>query len=303
VANLGPGFDALGMALNIYNTIELEETGSGLLIEISGEGERDLPVNEDNLVARAVEKLFEGCSYRLAGWRLRMENNIPLERGLGSSAAAIVGGLVAANAMAGNPFSEQQILSRAIAIEGHPDNVAAALLGGVVVVVRDTQVAIEDDALADEHEYLYTSFYPPEGLVVYAVVPGFRLSTDVARRVLPEQVSLRDTVFNIGRVALLAMALRDGRWEQLGVAVQDRLHQPYRAHLIPGLNEMLETAPQAGAYGAFLSGAGPTVVALGPPGSQAGEEIRRIFHNHGVEARVLELQPSLHGAYVDFDSA
>jgi homoserine kinase len=303
VANLGPGFDALGMALNMYNTVELEETGSGRLIEISGEGERDLPGNGDNLVARAVDKLFEGCSYHPSGWRLRMENSIPLQRGLGSSAAAIVGGMVAANAMAGNPFSEQQILSRAIAMEGHPDNVAAALLGGVVVVVRNTHDSVGDAALTGECEYLYTSFCPPEGLMVYAVVPGFTLSTEVARSVLPEQISLRDTVFNIGRVALLAMALRDGRWEQLGAAVQDRLHQPYRAHLIPGLNEMLVAAPLAGAYGAFLSGAGPTVVALGPPCSQAGEEVLRIFHDHGFEARVLELQVSPRGAYVEFNSA
>lgn len=297
MANLGPGFDTLGMALNLYNTVELEETSTGRRIEVAGEGEQALPRNENNLVAQAINKLFKSASCSFSGWSLRLENNIPLQRGLGSSAAAIVGGLVAANFLAGNPFSREQILSLAIELEGHPDNVAAALLGGVVVIVRNESSCTDNSGAVND--YLYSCFYPPRGLKIYAVVPEFTLSTKLARSVLPEQVPLKDAVFNLGRVALLITALRDGNWEQLGLAVQDRLHQTYRAHLIPGLEEMFQSARLAGAFGTFLSGAGPSVVALGPAGSRAGEEICRVFQDHGIEARVLELQPSSQGAYIE----
>jgi homoserine kinase len=141
VANLGSGFDAMGMALNLYNVVELEETDAGYQIEMTGEGEQTLPRDQSNLVAQAISRLFEVTSHQISGWRLRLTNNIPLQSGLGSSAAAIVGGLVAANAVAGYPLSLKQILSQAIALEGHPDNAAAALLGGVVVIVPQTMQA------------------------------------------------------------------------------------------------------------------------------------------------------------------
>jgi homoserine kinase len=292
VANLGSGFDAMGMALNLYNVVELEETGNGYQIEVGGEGEQALPRDTGNLVAQAISRLFEVVSYPAAGWRLYLKNAIPLQSGLGSSAAAIVGGLVAANAIAGYPLSLKQVLSLAIAMEGHPDNAAAALLGGVVVIVP-----AESDAAAPE--YLYTCFKPPAGLVVYTVIPEYTLSTKMARNILPEQVSLKDAVFNLARAAMLVMALRDGDWDKLDAATQDRLHQPYRAHLIQGLEEMFQAARLAGAYGAFLGGAGPSVVALGPPGSKAGEVMRKVFLANGAEARVLELQPSPYGAYAE----
>jgi homoserine kinase len=300
VANLGSGFDAMGMALNLYNVVELEETGAGYQIEVAGEGEQVLPRDKSNLVAQAINRLFEVSSHPASGWRLYLSNNIPLQSGLGSSAAAIVGGLVAANAVAGYPLSLKQILSQAIALEGHPDNVAAALMGGVVVIVPEENAAADNASAAPD--YLYTCFKPPAGLVAYTVIPGFTLSTSLARHILPEQVSLKDAVFNLARAAMLAMALRDGDWDKLGTAMQDRIHQPYRAHLIEGLEEMLQAARLAGAYGAFLGGAGPSVVALGPPGSKAGEVMRKVFMAHGAEARVLELQPSPFGAYAEIST-
>jgi homoserine kinase len=300
VANLGSGFDAMGMALNLYNVVELEETGAGYQIEVAGEGEQVLPRDKSNLVAQAINRLFEVSSHPASGWRLHLSNNIPLQSGLGSSAAAIVGGLVAANAVAGYPLSLKQILSQAIALEGHPDNVAAALMGGVVVIVPEENAAADNASAAPD--YLYTCFKPPAGLVAYTVIPGFTLSTSLARHILPEQVSLKDAVFNLARAAMLAMALRDGDWDKLGTAMQDRIHQPYRAHLIEGLDEMLQAARLAGAYGAFLGGAGPSVVALGPPGSKAGEVMRKVFMAHGAEARVLELQPSPFGAYAEIST-
>jgi len=286
-ANLGPGFDALGMALKLYNTVELEETGgSGFQIEITGEGEDLLPRDEGNLVARAVDKLFHKVNYSLQGWKVRLENKIPLQRGLGSSASAIVGGLLAANAVAGSPFSQRELLAQAIEIEGHPDNVAAALLGGIVAVAEQ------------DGNYFYTSFTPPKELVIYAVIPNFTLSTKAARSVLPQLVPMKDVVFNLGRVALLISILKEGNWDLLTVALKDRIHQPYRSRLIPGMTEAFEAAEQAGAYGAVLSGAGPTLIAFGPPGLEIGEAMGRVLRTYGIEAEARKLEPSLRGAYI-----
>ena len=173
-------------------------------------------------------------------------------------------------------------------------------LGGVVVIMPEENATTDDSGVASD--YLYTCFTPPADLVVYTVIPGFTLSTSLARKILPEQVSLKDAVFNLARAAMLAMALRDGDWDKLGTATQDRIHQPYRAHLVKGLEEMFQAARMAGAYGAFLGGAGPSVVALGPPGSKAGEVMRKVFMAHGTEARVLELQPSPYGAYAEISA-
>jgi len=286
-ANLGPGFDVLGMALSLYNTVELEESfDSDFQIEIMGEGAGSLPQNSENLVFRTVKYFFQKVAYDCPGWKLRLTNHIPLSRGLGSSAAAIVGALVAANAIAGNPFSQEEILQEAVHLEGHPDNVAAALLGGVVAVLQESSSCF------------YTRFAPHEGLKVIAAVPDFELPTSKARSVLPEKVSLKDAVFNLGHLALLLSALRDGNWKLLSIAVRDQLHQPYRAFLIPGFEDVIDAAYSAGAYGAFLSGAGPTIVALAPPESLAGEAMARAFQRHGFNSKVLELEPSLAGARI-----
>lgn len=285
-ANLGPGFDALGMSLNLYNTVELEETAGGCQVEIEGEGMENLPRNTNNLVARAAVSLFRRAGYPLNGWRLFLRNKIPLQSGLGSSAAAIVGGLVAANAIAGSPYSRQEILDQAIEIEGHPDNVAAALFGGVVIVVKD------DDSLA------FARLKTPGDIKITAVVPDFQLSTKHARSVLPESVPLQDAVYNLGRVALLVAALQEGNWSLLDVAMCDRLHQPYRCRLVPGLTDIFEAARKAGAYSVALSGAGPTVIAFSPPDCEVGDVICGGFRLQGINARALHLEPEFEGAHI-----
>lgn len=289
-ANLGPGFDVLGMSLGLYNTVELEELQGAeskqIQVEVDGEGASLLPRDTSNLVVRAIAGLFHRAGYHPAGLRLRLHNEIPLQSGLGSSAAAIAGGLVAANAIAGNPFSRQEILNQAVEIEGHPDNVAAALLGGVVIVVKDG------------NSYACTRLTTPGGIKITAVVPDYRLSTKAAREVLPEFVPLQDAVYNLGRAALLVTALREGNWGLLGVAMQDRLHQPYRCRMVPGLTDIFETARKAGAFSAALSGAGPTVVAFSPPDCRVGEAIRGVFRSRGIEARVLNLEPELKGTHL-----
>lgn len=286
-ANLGPGFDVLGMALNLYNTVVLEEIQGGChIIDVKGEGEDLLPRDSSNLAARAVSFLLQRAGYRDSRFKIYLENQIPMMSGLGSSAAAIIGGLVAANALVGNPFSEREILQMAVEIEGHPDNVAAALLGGVVMVTKD------------EESYIYSRLIPKEGLRITAVIPDFSISTTEARSVLPEKVPLQDAVYNLGRIALLLTALREGEWDLLRVALHDRLHQPYRSQLVPGFTEIIENALENGAYGAFLSGAGPTVVAFSPPDCDVGGVIAEVFRSNKIRSRVLQLEPCLIGTRI-----
>lgn len=286
-ANLGPGFDVLGMALNLYNTVTLEECDqTGWFIDIKGEGENLIPRDSSNLIARTILYLLEKTDYQITGFKLSLDNKIPFQRGLGSSAGAIVGGLVAANALVGQPFSPDELLQMAVEIEGHPDNVAAALFGGVVIVAQN------------DNSLIYSRFVPQKGLKVTAVIPDFQLSTKRARSVLPEKVPLSDAVYNMGHLALLITALRDGDWELLGAALHDRLHQPYRCPLVPGLVDIMELAREAGAYGVFLSGAGPTVIAFTPPRSDIGGVLAGCFQSQGIKAQVLELEPSIEGASI-----
>ncbi len=250
-ANLGSGFDTLGMALGLYNEVEVELTGETLTLEIRGEGaERLQALGERNLVARSVTGTLERLGVPVGGIRIRMENRIPMSRGLGSSSAAALGGVAAAVALAGASLSPEEILDLAIPFEGHPDNITPALLGGLTVStlvggrVRCVKLPV------------------PAELQAVAVIPEFHLSTAKARNALPPTVPRADAVFNVGRVALFLAAMQAGRLDLLREAAQDRLHQPYRAPLVPGMAEVLAEGERAGALACFLSGAGPTLLAL-----------------------------------------
>lgn len=248
-ANIGPGFDCLGIALDLYNEVHVAlDDAEG--IEIEGEGAPFLPRGEGNLVLRSVQALFSKIGQPAPKLSIRCSNGIPLTRGLGSSAAAVVGGLVAANVLAGDPLSPDEVLAMATEIEGHPDNVAPALLGGCQIVV-------------DTGSELVTSGVSVAGsLAVVLFVPDAHMSTKQARSVLPRRVPRQDAIFNVGRVALLVNALATGKWENLVFGTEDRLHQPYRRALFPVLDGLISAAGDAGARGAFLSGAGPTVAAF-----------------------------------------
>lgn len=284
-ANLGPGFDTLGMALKLYNTVEMQLIPKGLVIEIFGDGASDIARNERNLVYRAAVKVFEQTGYQPSGLKIKLTNQIPLSRGLGSSAAAIVGGIVAANKLAGSKLSTETLLALATEMEGHPDNVAPALLGGIVV------------SAAVEGEVQWAKIQPPLGLKTVVAVPDFKLSTRSAREVLPGQVSLSDAVFNVSRTALLVAALCQGDLSKLSYAMEDRLHQNYRAALIPGMKKVLAAAKLAGAKGVVLSGAGPTVIALADDNFDLiAQVMRKTFHENGVMAKVMVLEPSASGA-------
>lgn len=279
-ANCGPAFDTIGMACTIYNELELTLSLAGSIeILITGEGSNNLPKDERNIVLRAVRKVLAAVNSPYQGIRLVMHNNIPLSRGLGSSAAAIVGGLVAANAATGNTLSKESILNMATEMEGHPDNVAPALYGGIAVSV------------ANKGEVYCLHFAPVRPLLMIIAVPEFTLSTHKARSVLPHNVSMEDAVFNVSRTAMLVSALCSGKYDYLTCALDDRLHQPYRELLIPGMKAVFAAASAAGAFGSVISGAGPCLIAFAEKNGPAiGEAMVQAFAEQRIEAKYLLLQ-------------
>jgi homoserine kinase len=249
-ANLGPGFDALGLALALYNEVTAAEA-EGVSVKIEGEGAGRLPSGADNVVARAVRQAYEAAGRPFRGVALECVNRVPAARGLGSSAAAWVSGLVAGNALLGDPLTREALLALAARAEGHPDNVAAALRGGLTV-----SCALADGRIA-------TVTLPVPGRVRWVVlVPEVTSATAEARAVLPAAVPRADAVFNVQRVSLLLAALQAGRLDVLDTALDDRLHQPYRLRLFPWMPAVAEAARAAGALGCVLSGAGPSLLAV-----------------------------------------
>jgi homoserine kinase len=255
-ANLGAGYDCLGVALALTNKVELEVRSwsrGEIELTVDGEGQDELTEDRENRFVRGVEAALRAARGKLpdgVGWRIEMHNQVPLARGLGSSAAATVGGLLAGNALLGDPLSSMELLGLATEIEGHPDNAAAALLGGFVVsaATGDGVEAIRFDAPRDLRAVLF--------------IPDLRLSTSDMRDVLPDAVPLADAVANLGAVAIGVAGLAKGRFDLLGRLTVDRLHEPYRAAVYPQLPQLIEAARGAGALGACLSGAGSTILAF-----------------------------------------
>lgn len=288
-ANLGPGFDCLGLALGLYHRLEVwEEAGEGLEIRASGEGAQDVPLDERNLVYRAMRRVFALAGRAPGRLRLDSHSQIPLAAGLGSSAAARVVGLAAGLLLCGRELDRDRLIALAVEEEGHPDNVAPCVLGGLVVAVRE------------EARITCLRLDPPAPLQALVAVPDFALPTQRAREVLPAQVEFSDAAFNQGRAALLVAALSSGRFDLLRPAMQDRLHQPHRAALIPGLEDVLRAALATGALGAALSGAGPAVLALVRRGEKRpGPAMQEIWKRHGIESRLLELEFDRDGLRVE----
>ncbi|AVX20429.1 homoserine kinase [Carboxydocella sporoproducens DSM 16521] len=290
-ANLGPGFDCIGLALNLYNEIRVELNAKNeFRLEIEGWGAEELKKPENNLFLQACQEIFVRCEQKMPGLNVFFLNKIPGGAGLGSSAAALVAGLVAGNLLLGEPFTRQDLLEIATTLEGHPDNVAPALLGGCVVAVKTE----------NRVEWLRWEV-PAEELAAIAVVPRYLLATKVSRQVLPRTVSFADAVFNVNRVALLVGAFAQKAWDKLAVAMTDRLHQPYRMPLIPGLNEALAAAQEAGAYGTALSGAGPTILALVAPErkQQVAEAVKEALKKKGISSDAYLLSPANRGVWIE----
>jgi homoserine kinase len=275
-ANLGPGYDVLAAALALHLELEVEETGS---FKVEAEG-LDVPLDRSNLCVRAFESLRSAD-----GITFRIKSEIPLAAGLGSSAAAIVAGLLAADHLYELAQEPEDVLRRAAEIEGHPDNVAAALYGGFVVC------AIDDGTLTA------TRLDPPEGVEAVVVVPGYQVPTEEARKAIPEQVPLADAVANISAASELVLGIQRSDLTLIGRGLADRLHQPYRAPLYRRSMEIVHEAPRMGAIGATISGAGPTVL-IWTFWQSTGEVMKALNERVGDWAEVIRVPFSPTGADV-----
>ena len=287
-ANMGPGFDCVGMALDIWNSVHVEVGKSGFVIH--GEGKDGLPAGPSNVVYRYFCLPFEESGRDVPKVTLTCENEVPIGRGLGSSSAALVAGLLAGNELAGCHFTRDEILQIAAKEEGHPDNVAPALLGGCQIGVW-------------EGSQIVTAAVPtPDDLRAVLFLPDVWMYTEKARSILPAQIARKDAVYNIGRMGLLVKALVTGDFTDLAVATQDRLHQPARQTIFPAMQNIFRAALGAGALGVFLSGAGSGVLALTRDNEMTiGYEMADAAAKSGVHGTVKVTRPTNQGAEVVVD--
>jgi homoserine kinase len=283
-SNLGSAFDAAGLALELYLRLEIERLESGpSRLEVSGLDRHLIPESDDNYVWQVMRDVAGSHGATLPPFRMRMSNEIPITKGLGSSAAATVAGAAAAGALCGFDLPGEEILEYATAREGHPDNAAPAVFGGLVSSISSGRV------VCSRAEF-------PAGWTVVAVTPQFELETKKARAVLPEQVPYRDAVRNVQRAAFLMAQLVRGRSEGLREAMRDWLHQPYRSQLLPGLAEILDMPDEPGLLGVALSGAGSTVMAFADArASDIGARMQSIFAARGLTSEVRLLKADNRG--------
>ncbi len=293
-ANIGPGFDCLGAALTLYNkfTFSLsEDDAPNLEITATGVNADRVGCNADNMVYQAMKAFYDRIGKSIPKIKIDIDMNVPLARGLGSSATAIVGGLVGANLLAGEPFSTQQIADLATEIEGHPDNVVPALLGGCRLSASGVDRPWEVSELAWHSE-----------IIPVVAIPAFELSTAAARRVLPESYSRSDVVFNMAHLGLLMQGLATGNQDWLKAALQDKVHQPYRKALITHFDAVEAAAIEAGAQGLVISGAGPTLLALTNASAAAGvaAAMKQTWEAAGIETLAIVLQLDTVGVQIGY---
>lgn len=285
-ANLGAGFDTFGLALTLYNEFEVEEV-DGVFIESYPENEF-LKNPENNLFIKVVKYLCEAEGNTFHGAKLKQTVNIPVARGLGSSATAIVAGILTGFAVHKKPLTDEEFFKVAYLFEPHPDNLLPAWKGGLIA------------ALKTEDKTYYSKIEFPQELKAVVVIPDFELSTELARSVLPKEIPLKDAVFNIQRASLFIRALQEKRFDLLKVAMEDRLHQPYRKSLIPNFDKVIQYAYESGAVGASLSGAGSTMLALALDNfDKIGQAMVSAFSEAGINAKYLVLDVDTEGAKVE----
>lgn len=296
-ANIGPGFDCLGMALPVYNTITVEETimpGTGIEINIIDEtNEQDIisiPTDENNIVYKAIELLYNSIGQTPDELKITINTHIPIARGLGSSAAVVVGGLLAANRLLGNPADEAALLSIASEIEGHPDNVTPAIVGGFVI-----------SSLEEDGSVIYRKLDWPKDWKITVCIPDYELATDIARSVIPSEIPIKDAVFNLKRSAMLVEAVNTEDKELMKFALNDKLHQPYREKLVPGMKEIKEALRhEENVLGCVLSGAGPSllVISHGNNINKIKDIVSRTWLDLNVKSQIYTLDVEEHGAVV-----
>lgn len=287
-ANIGPGFDCFGAALTLYNQFKFTLTDSETTIIVTGDEATKINVDKSNLLYQAFVKLYEHLDQIPPSVVIEIRLGVPPARGLGSSATAIVGGLVAANYLAGNPLSREEIAILAIAMEGHPDNVVPALLGNCILSVFSKQ------------QWQFVPIPWHENIIPVVAIPEFELSTKEARQVLPLQFSDADAIFNIAHFGLLLRGLETGNADWLNSALDDRLHQPYRESLIQGFLDIKKEAIAAGAYGMVISGAGPTLLALVAKSQVAAvcQAIEEAYQIQGIKVKVRSLLLDTQGSII-----
>ena len=296
-ANLGPGFDCMGLALPIYNTITVEETvmpGTGIEINIIDEtNEMDvlsIPTDENNIVYKAIEMLYNSIGQTPSELKITINTQIPVARGLGSSASVIVGGLLAANELLGRPADEAALLSIAAEIEGHPDNSTPAILGGVVL-----------SSLEDDGSVVYRKLNFPKDWNITVCIPDYELATNIARSVIPDEIPIRDALFNLKRSAMLIQAINTADKELMRYALQDKIHQPYREKLIPGLKEIKDALKhEENVLGVVLSGAGPSVLIIshGNNLDKIRKTVSGVWEGLNVKSDILTLPVEENGAVI-----
>lgn len=290
-ANLGPGFDCLGAALTLHNRFHFRraEASTSLTIQVSGPEADRVGTDESNLVYKAFAALFHQLGQPVPAVEITIELGIPLARGLGSSSTAIVGGLLGGNGLTSTPLTQDALVALATDLEGHPDNVVPALLGGCYLA-----------AVNPDHTWTLCPIPWHSTLVPVVAVPEFELSTEAARQVLPPHYSLGDAVFNLSHLGLLLRGLETGEPAWLAAALADTIHQPYRQTLIPGYDAVRHAALAAGAYGLVISGAGPTLLALASPETApaVAQAMAHTWQQQGQTVTVHQLQVQTQGSQV-----
>ena len=297
-ANIGPGFDCFGMALPIYNTVTLEETvypTTGLEINILGDQDEGIsgfliPTDKTNIVYKAVELLYNYTGQTPPALKINIQSNIPIAKGLGSSASVIVGGVLAANELLGNPADEEALLSIANEVEGHPDNITPAMIGGF------TLSSAEDDG-----SIVYKKLEWPENWKLTICIPDYELATTISRSVLPETISHKDAAFNAKRCAMFVEALHTKDSELMKLALADRIHQPYRSRLVPGFNEIMTSLKDIdNVMGAVLSGAGPSILVISKNNSIEAikNNVKSVWEGLGIKADIRTVSVDTKGAMI-----
>lgn len=298
-ANLGPGFDCLGLALQIYNIITIEETvmpSTGIEVNVMKDFENaelieeldSIPNDKDNIVYKAVEILYNLVGQDPSEIKINIKSSIPIAKGLGSSASVIVGGLMAANDLLGNPADEAALLSIATEAEGHPDNVVPAILGGLVM-----------SSMEDDGSVIYRRLDWPEDWHITVCIPDFELATNISRSVLPEKVPMEDAKFNARRLAMLIHAIDTVDAKLMKSALEDRLHQPYREKLVPGFKEIKEALKhEENVLGTVISGAGPSIVIFSQKNNleKIYQTVKEVWDNLNVHCDIRTLTVEKCGA-------
>lgn len=300
-SNLGSSFDTCGLALSLYLRLEVEPLSGRFEITATGEGADKVPVDESNLIIRAARYVAAERRIPLTGARLKVDSQIPLSRGLGSSSSAIIAGISVFEALTGDRLDQDDFFNYALHFEGHGDNLAPSMLGGMVVAVVKEYV----DFSGTERQSLLAVRRPwPEEVRVVICVPDFELETARMRAILPQMVTRHDAIYNVQRAALLQAALAERRFDMLSEALRDRLHQPYRAPLAPGLSDVLklndETEKYPGLLGAAISGAGSTMIAfVTGNGDRIGREMVDRLNSSGVRSRAMEVAVDNRGRVIE----